>query len=66
MTNREKLLKTCEFDLLCRMNENIKTYQFTRTALCCVLNGFRYEGECDKECDECIANWLNSEYDGRW
>lgn len=66
MTNREKLLNTSEYDLLCRMNENLKDRQYMTNALCCILNTFRYNGECDKECDACIAAWLNSEYDGRW
>lgn len=76
MTNREKLLHTSEFDLLCRMNNNILNWEHIYDNQCVIeaITGKRYE--CPDEgfdikgfetvCDACISLWLNSDYDGRW
>ena len=76
MTNREKLNSMALYDLLCRMNENLN-----ETVDCCILDGIAWNGKYDgircpmfydgsvpfkDACKNCIANWLNSEYDGRW
>lgn len=67
MTNRQKLLKTSEYDILCRMNRNIKC-----GAVCvieAIQGGFADEldmldiSECrsHESCEECIQKWLNEE-----
>lgn len=67
MTNREKLNGTALYDLLCMMNDK---------SMVCVLQLLDKEQRirCDmliknptkQTCHACIANWLNSKYDGRW
>ena len=72
MTNREKLLHTNIYDLLCRMNETMKRKKMQdnhdiRTCIMDVLddagyhlcNGTRMYD--DKTCGECIARYLNKE-----
>lgn len=72
MTNREKLLQTNLYDLLCRMNETMKRKKMQdnhdiRTCIIDVLNDAGYH-PCngtrrydDKTCGECIARYLNKE-----
>jgi hypothetical protein len=69
MTNREKLLHTNIYDLLCRMQENVKNEPFDRGLLPCVL--FYVTGDaniyhcvdyydCGKiDCNRCIEEWMN-------
>ena len=66
MTNADKINSTAMYDVLMLMNENLKDWQYMTNALCCVLNGFRYSSECDKECSECLQRFLAADYDGRW
>ncbi len=65
MTNREKLNSMALYDLLCRMQKN-----FDEGALCILefITGSKVPCIQNKPfppCEECIANWLNSKYDGR-
>lgn len=65
MTNREKLLHTSEYDLLCRMNDK------SMPGFLCVLQMLdeknRVRVRCDnfggydkrETCHKCIASWLN-------
>lgn len=62
MTNRQKLIQTNIYDLLCTLHDNM----LDMFAFCImeVLPG-KYE-ECPYEwdkhnCGECIQNWLNEE-----
>lgn len=63
MTNREKLLQSNEYDLLCRMNENIRN--FTSPCNPCIYIAFGAKrrlqrcGKFNNDCKECIAAWLN-------
>ena len=73
MTNREKLLHTSEYDLLCRMNSNITSLDVEVCVLDIITGKMSVKcypdidttGYADR-CAACIAAWLNSEYDGRW
>lgn len=60
MTNREKLIQTNIYDLLCRIDKGIKS-QAT-----CVIETLDKDNACKrcdlgKQCPECIAKWLNEE-----
>jgi hypothetical protein len=61
MTNRQKLIETNIYDLLCEMNKAITGFKCD-----CVmeaLTGFKikYSSYCCDSCGECIARWLNEE-----
>ena len=57
-TNRQKLLSMSEYDLLCKMNDNIRIYNPK-----CVLDliSSYASNRCANydECEDCIAKWLN-------
>ena len=56
MTNREKLIKTNIYDLLCRINLEMPCF--------CVVQALGEEEKpdtCDNNCDRCIESWLNEE-----
>ena len=64
MTNRQRLLKTNEYDFLCSINRNI------RCGAVCVIEAIQGEfadgldlSECRscESCEECIQKWLNEE-----
>ena len=63
--NRDKLMEQSLYDLLCKMNEAMKKLQ-DDGHLVCVLDALGVErGYCKHcvtgiECNECIAQWLNS------
>lgn len=60
MTNRLKLLNTNMYDLLIKMNNQIKQ----KDDILCVLNIIEsHPVECpaDKTCEECIQHYLNQE-----
>ena len=71
MTNREKLLHTNIFDLLCRMNDNLDT------SFRCIVDAL-YDSTTEQhrtakekclsvyhnECSSCIQAFLNEKYDG--
>ena len=72
MTNREKLLHTNLYDLLCRMNESIKRkkMQDNHDIRFCIMDVLDDVGQtlCNgvqmsnrDSCGECIARYLNKE-----
>lgn len=58
-TNRQKLLSTSEYDLLCKMNDNIRLYN--PKCVLDVIDTYYASNRCTNydECEDCIANWLN-------
>lgn len=68
MTNREKILHTNLYDLLCRMQENAEE-RAKKQPIICVLSyienanplfrcaGYAHRGGHD--CSSCIADWMN-------
>lgn len=58
MTNREKLLKTNIYDLLCEINKNLLNVDFYGA---CIMQGLDVDYKCGHNCGECIAKWLNEE-----
>ena len=70
MTNREKLLQTAEYDMLCRMNAHLRTtvehYAMALTQPCIMTAlGVKMRSvrcmEHKADCGKCIADWLNEE-----
>ena len=70
MTNRERLLKTAEYDLLCRMQENIEKFFVSsddngeNICIMDILNAYRIgvrHRVANGDCKKCIAAWLNEE-----
>jgi hypothetical protein len=59
MTNREKLLNTNDYDLLCNMNKNLIENDS------CIMEAFEAYSNyrCEKylECDQCISDWMNED-----
>lgn len=69
MTNREKLLHTNLYDLLCRMQKELDDRLVVELNFCVLdLLGVDTDAVCDGEgyCERCLQAWLNSKYDGRW
>jgi hypothetical protein len=61
MTNREKLLKSNIFDVLCDMNKAITGFQCD-CVMCALTDGrITYSSHCCDNCGECIARWLGEE-----
>ncbi len=65
MKNRQKLLKTNEYDILLRMNARLESLE---PSLCVLdlLENKPITGECPvnvKDCEDCISQWLNKEAD---
>ena len=63
MTNREKILKTSEYDLLVKMNAYNETHK-DACILDMLTNGATVNRCWDNfvgGCEECIAAWLNEE-----
>ena len=65
MTNREKLLNTNLYDLLCRMQINLDNLLPSVEFNFCVLDliGVDIDAYCDGmgECEKCLQKWLNEE-----
>ena len=61
MTNRQKLIETNIYDLLCSINKAITG--FSCYCVMCALTdvGINYSSDCCESCGECIARWLNEE-----
>jgi len=60
MTNRQKLIETNIYDVLCNMNKTITGFNCD-CVMCALTDGEKtYGTECDS-CSECIAKWLNEE-----
>ena len=62
--NREKLMEQSLYDLLCSMNENLRSFNSS-----CVMIGLIgydkkvircYEHKAD--CEKCLQSWLNDEH----
>lgn len=61
MTNRQKLIQTNIYDLLCNMNKAMAVYSFD-CVMCALTDGEKtYGKECCGKCGECIAKWLSEE-----
>ena len=64
MTNRQKLIETNIYDLLCNMNKNLAKVNPNGVCIMKALNA-NYNYKCEYilkyNCGECIANWLNEE-----
>jgi hypothetical protein len=65
MTNREKLLKTNEYDALLKMQENLNAAN-VRGDTPCIMDVLgvadSYERHLRQDnCEECIQKWLNEE-----
>lgn len=58
MTNRERLLKTNEYDLLCRVQRYI---DYKNRALCVIDAITGHVRYCIDDCEKCIQEWLNEE-----
>ncbi|MBR0340799.1 MAG: hypothetical protein IJH64_00840 [Oscillospiraceae bacterium] len=66
MTNREKLLHTNLYDLLCRMNERLRDNEGKNEndeSRACIMDCFMESSEserrCFANCEKCIASYLN-------
>ena len=61
MTNRQKLIETNIYDVLCNMNKAITGFSCD-CVMCALTDGEKtYGTECGGKCGECIAKWLNEE-----
>lgn len=61
MKNRERLLKTNEYDLLCRIQRNM-VQMILSCELPCVLTAIDgQKRECHDRCEDCIQTWMNEE-----
>ncbi len=61
MTNRQKLIETNIYDLLCNMNKAITGFQCD-CVMCALTDGeITYSSDCCESCGECIARWLGEE-----
>lgn len=61
MTNREKLIQTNIYDVLCNMNKAMTGFSCD-CVMCALTDGEKtYGTECGGKCGECIAKWLNEE-----
>ena len=61
MTNREKLIQTNIYDVLCNMNKAITGFQCD-CVMCALTDGeITYRSDCCGSCGECIAKWLGEE-----
>lgn len=75
-SNAEKLNNMSLYDLLILMNRNIQKQQNSDDDLtcACIMDGFGLDLEymrtkCEKfgaNCESCVMEFLNEEYDGRW
>lgn len=58
MTNRQRLIDTNIYDLLCNLNKNL---QEGKTYCECIMQALSVKSKCDYKCGKCIAKWLNEE-----
>jgi hypothetical protein len=66
MKNRERLLKTNEYDLLCRIQSNVNYADKARCVLGYIdntLDNHAISNMCNTyiSCEYCIEHWLNSD-----
>ena len=75
MKNRDRLRQMCEYDLLCMMQKNADERKHLQPFYCIlsdITNAnplFRCAGyfhNSKHDCESCISEWLNEEFDGRW
>lgn len=63
MKNRDRLRQLCEYDLLCRMQENMDTSAVNIDCVISLIIGDTANEErrdyCNHVCKDCIASWLN-------
>lgn len=64
MTNRQKLIETNIYDLLCNINKNLAEVNPNGACIMKALNA-NYNYKCEYileyNCGDCIQNWLNEE-----
>lgn len=61
MTNRQKLIQTNIYDLLCNLNKALTGY-WRDCIMDALTDGEKAYGTgCCGKCGECIAKWLNEE-----
>lgn len=61
MTNREKLLKSNIFDVLCDMNKAMTGFRCDCVMQALTGGRIDYSSHCCDNCGECIARWLGEE-----
>lgn len=67
LTNRDKLIKTSPYDLLCEIQSALSSSDDNISGLCIIEDITKRARQCPEEnwfgsrCRECIANWLNEE-----
>ena len=61
MTNREKLIQTNIYDVLCNMNKAITGFRCDCVIAALTDGEKTYGTECGGKCGDCIQNWLNEE-----
>lgn len=65
MKNSTRILKTCTYDFLMKLNEAIQSHNY----MCikeCLADEYQYQDHarcaiCYHNCEKCIQEWLNSE-----
>lgn len=62
-TNREWLHKQNDYDLLCRMQDNLTDGQEIFCVLYLLTGGsYRWANSKCEDCKDCIAKWLNEKH----
>lgn len=67
MTNRERLLKTNEYDTLLKMQKNLEAYNVSGKYGPCIMdvlgafNTYDRHMKYNGNCEMCIAEWLGEE-----
>lgn len=59
MTNRQKLIETNIYDLMCEINKNLKEgHRYCE----CIMQALNVRCKCKAyKCSKCIEKWLNEE-----
>jgi hypothetical protein len=61
--NREKLMEQSLYDLLCMMNANLRTFNWT----CAMIGLIGYDKKVIRcyeykfDCEKCLRSWMNEE-----
>ena len=64
MTNRDKLYRLCTYDLLCRINDELRNANSGVCVLDALEKHFIHSPYCGKnQCDKCILEYLDEECD---
>lgn len=71
MRNRDKLNQTCDYDILCHMNERLRRID-TKGIPVCIMDALGSVGNplCNMSgsteiCEKCISDWMNKPYKGK-